>query len=262
MRLNFTGRQKIDKQHARVAVMDEPKGSGRGHYFELDLDLRTYELPEDAHVILEAYHKLIRMRFDCGTVGTRRVLSTTERRLVEFATSPDDVLFRVKIVTPSGVDTGKLLAEADGLSPADGGAAPLLRICAKDLGDTPYTLELVPTDPELPTLVINTRIGGKSYANDVHAKPVLMTAVVREVFASLVRAGDVGDDPNHWANKWLGFAVDVLGASAPPEDASDEDAVSDWLEQAVDAFSAEEGLVTHILGHQSQEEFSAASEIN
>lgn len=262
MRLNFSGRRKIDKQHARVAVIDEPPGSDTAHYFQLELELEPYNLQDDARVVVEAFRKLIVMRFDFGTVGNLRELSNTERRLVDFGTNPDGVFFRVKVVQPDGPNAGKLLAEADGLAASDGGVAPLLRIRAADLGDTPYTVDLIPTDPELPTLVINTRIGGKTYANDIHAKPVLMTAVVREVFTSLIAAGDVGDDPDHWANKWHGFVVDVLGIAPPPEDMADDDAVRDWLDMAVDAFAHEEGLVSQILGHQGQEEMSAADEIN
>ena len=262
MRLNFTGRRKIDKQHARVTVLDDPPGSSDGAYFDIVLDLGSYGLLADARIVVEAYRKLIVMRFELGTVSAQRTLSTAERRLTEFKTSPDDILFRVKVIQAVGDDAGLLLAEADGLTAGQGGAAPLLRICAMDLGDTPYRLELVPTDPELPTLVVNTRIGGKAYAHDVHVKPVLMTAVVREVLSALTAVGDVGDDPNHWANKWYSFVVDVLGIPAPPEDSSDDYADREWIDEAVAAFAREEDLVNHILSHHGQDELSAASEIN
>ena len=262
MRLNFTGRRKIDKQHARVTVLDDPPGSSDGAYFDIVLDLGSYGLLADARIVVEADRKLIVMRFELGTVSAQRTLSTAERRLTEFKVSPDDIFFRVKVIQSDGDNAGLLLAEADGLTADQGGAAPLLRICAMNLDDTPYKLDLVPTDPDLPTLVINTRIGGKAYAYDVHVKPVLMTAVVREVLSALIGVGDVGDDPNHWANKWYSFVVDVLGMPAPPEDSSNDYADREWLDAAVDAFAREEDLVSHILSHHGQDELSAASEIN
>lgn len=246
MRLNFTGRRKIDKQHACVLLHDDPPGSRHGYYFELVLDLSTYQLPSDARVFVEVSRKLTLMRFDVGTVGSLAPLSPSQRRLGDFSPNPQDGLnFRLKVVQPDGPDTGKLLAEADGLIPNDGGKAALLRVAAADLGDTPFSLELIPTDSALPTLWINTRLGGKAYANDPHAKPLLMTAVTREVFAILARLGEIDEDPDHWAYLWRKFAVECLGCPDTPEH-TDEQAVRDWVENAVNEFAKAQELTPYL----------------
>lgn len=247
MRLNFTGRRKIDKQHVRVLLRDDPPGSGHGYYFELALDLSSYQLPSDAQVFVEASRsRELLMRFDLGTVASPATLTPGQRRLSDFYPGPDRVDFRIKVVQPNGPDAGKLLAEADGLAPSDGATTALLRVVgADDLGDTPYSLELVPTDAALPVLRINTRLGGKAYANDPLARPLLMTAVIREVYTTLVRVGEVDEDPEHWANLWSRFAVESLGCTVPPED-NDEQALYDWVESVVNAFARAQELATDL----------------
>src|SRR5687767_878880 len=121
MRLNFTGRKKIDKQHARVVFPCDPVGSKKGYYFNLTLDLDSYELPPDGRIFVEATRGQVLMRYDLGTVGQRLDLSPAQRRLFDFGASPDGVKLRVKVVQADGPDAGKLLAEADGIIPEDDG---------------------------------------------------------------------------------------------------------------------------------------------
>jgi hypothetical protein len=137
VRINFTGRKKIDKQHARVLFPDDPVGSKRGHYFNLTLELDSYKLPPEARVFVEATRGLTLMCFDLGTVGQLADLSAAQRRLTDFGPEPDGVKLRVKVTQPDGPDAGKLLAEADGLAPEDG-ASPLIRLAGDPaLGQTP-----------------------------------------------------------------------------------------------------------------------------
>lgn len=260
MRLNFTNRRKIDKQDARVVFRDDPAGSDRGHYFELSLGLSEYTLPAEARVFVEATRGLTLMRFDLGTVSAPAVLSPGERRLAEFAPHPDGVKFRVKVTQPDGPEAGKLLAEADGITPEDGGVSPLIRLAGGDLGPTPWRLELVPTDPDLPTLYINHELGGKEYAKDPIAKPLLLTAAAREVFAALIQEGDHEDEPEHWANLWHRFATQVLGLGVLPDPNGDE--VRAWIDSAVDAFSAKHELVLGLKTHMANLELQDLEEIN
>jgi hypothetical protein len=264
MRLNFTGRRKIDKQHARVAFHDDPVGSMRGHYFELALDLDSYRLPPDARVFVEVTRGLTLMRFDLGTVAAPSSLSPAQRRLSDFAPDPDGVRFRVKVTQPNGPDAGKLLAEADGIRPDDdGGVTPLIWIAGAELGPTPWRLELIPTDPDLPTLWIHTALGGKEFAKDPVAKPLLLTAAAREVFTALVWEGDHEDEPDHWASLWSRFAKQILNVGDVP-DAEEEapEVVRDWVDRAVDSFAAKHDLANGLARFQANLELEALEEIN
>ena len=263
MRINFTGRKKIDKQHARVTFPDDPVGSKRGHYFNFVLELESYKLPPEARVFLEATRGLTLMRFDLGTVGHPADLTPSQRRLTDFAPEPDGVKLRVKVTQPDGPDAGKLLAEADGITPEDG-TSPLIYIAGSDaLGQTPWRIELVPTDSDLPTLYIHTTLGGKGYAKDLYGKPLLMTAAAREVFAALVEVGDHEDEPEHWAALWGRFATQVLKLADPADGESwSEEEKRDWVEQAVNAFAEKERLVQQIGDHKAALELLDLEEIN
>lgn len=263
MRLNFTGRRKIEKGQAHVAIRDDPGGSGREHYFELALDLSTHGLPPTARVFVEAFRKETLMRFDFGTVAALATPTPAQSRLRDFGSDPDGVRFRVKVTQPDGPDAGKLLAEADNLAPDQGtGVTPLIQIAGDDgLGPTPWRLEVTTSQPRLPTLFINTQIGGKSMAVDPIGKPLLLTAAVREIFAALVNAGEE-DDPEHWVNLWRAFATDVLHLLDPVEvDAEDQSAVDDWVEQAVNAFATEHDLAGQLAAHMAATEALELEEV-
>ena len=118
-----------------------------------------------------------------------------------------------------------------------------------NLGPTPWRFELVPTDPDLPTLYIHTALGGKEYAKDPIAKPLLMTAAAREVFAALIDEGDHEDEPDHWAYLWHRFATQVLGLGELPDPNGDE--VRDWINRAVNAFAAKHELVLGLQNYKA-----------
>lgn len=108
-RLNYTGRRKIPREHINITLFRN------GGVEEFDAVIRTANLglPETARVFVEAYHKSDWMRFDYGTVGAPAIPS--DRRLTVFY-SGARLLFRVKVVS-AGEESGKILAEADRLTP-------------------------------------------------------------------------------------------------------------------------------------------------
>ena len=73
-RINSTGRKKIsqDKIDLRIlaAVPGEPMRA------RLGIDLKLLGLPASASVSVEAYHHSTAMRFDCGTVGAKKIPET------------------------------------------------------------------------------------------------------------------------------------------------------------------------------------------
>lgn len=266
MRLNFTGRRKIQKQHAPVSIPDDPVGSRRGHYADLQLDLSEYKLPPDARIIVEASRKFTLMRFEWGTVGSPAALSPAQRRLSDFGPSPEGIKFRIKVVQPDGPEAGKLLAEADGLTPGGGdGTLPLIRVAGdSEMGETPWRLELAPTDADLPVLYINTAIGGKTLADDPKAGPLLMTAAVREVFAALVRDASIDpDDEEHWATLWSRFAHQVLEMQDPEEvDGNDGEAVREWVEEATRRFADRYALTRELAAVFATIEMEELEDVN
>lgn len=266
MRLKFTGRMKIEKQHALIEIPDDPPGSGRGYYFYLRLDLTSYKLPPEALIFVEATRKNQLMRFEYGTVTAPAELSPLERRLTDFGESIDGLKFRIKVVQPNGPEAGKLLAEADGITAGEvNHALPLIRVVGdSDMGETPWRLELVPTDADLPTLHLNSKIGGKVLAEDDIAEPLLMTAAVREVFTRLVRDADTEDeDDNHWASLWSRFAQYTLNMPNPDDvDTNDDDSVRDWVEEATHKFADLRKLAGGLADFFANRELQDLEEIN
>ena len=258
MRINHTGRRKIDKQHALVVLRDDPVGSKRGWYFDLQLDLSSYALPPAALLFVEASRKLVLMRFDLGTVAAPLSLTPLQRRLSDFLPAPEGVTFRVKVTQPDGPDRGKLLAEADNLKPDldhTGVHALITFEGADDLGQTPWELGLVPTESALPVLRINQALGGKEYARNPEAKPLLMFAAAREVFATLLDpATDIPDgadqDESHWAYLWSRYATEVLGRPHPTDIGNRPEDREKWIADAASAFAEHQKLVDAVVSHR------------
>jgi hypothetical protein len=265
LRINHTGRRKIDKQHAIVALRDEPVGTRRGWYFELQLDLSSYPLPPDARLFVEASRQAVLMRFDLGTINTRLPLSTLQRTLTDFNPDPDGVKFRLKVTQPDGPDAGKLLAEADGIRPDidNSGVFPLIDlVAANDLGQVPWELQLVPTDSALPLLRINQALGGKDYARNPDAKPLLMYAAAREVFTALIGTAtdDLDpDDEHHWATLWSRYATEVLQQPDPQSIDNSPEATKQWIDAAAAAFADKLKLVDSVVQHRQLEQANAQS---
>ncbi|HQZ67597.1 MAG TPA: hypothetical protein PLY87_21050, partial [Planctomycetaceae bacterium] len=108
-RLNFTGRRKISKNHVNISVT----GIGGIEIFHADLQLASYDFPESAAVVIEAFRQLELVRFDFGTVGN--LTPPASCRLSEFGTLAG-LRFRVKVVS-SDEPRGRLLAVCDRITP-------------------------------------------------------------------------------------------------------------------------------------------------
>ena len=65
-RINSTGRKKIVRGDARISVRPDPDGVLT---FNAMINLADYDLPNDAHVFVEAYRQTTFMRFRHGTVA-------------------------------------------------------------------------------------------------------------------------------------------------------------------------------------------------
>lgn len=234
-RFNYTGRRKIPRSRIRIRVHDEGEGP---RAFDAELNLDGMELPAEAAIYVEAYHRSVHRRFDFGTVGDPA--PPVERRLEGIPVrSP---LFRVKVVLrEQGI--GRILAAADKVRPEDSereeeGRFSLLPVEYTDLGERIWLLDL---ESDWPRLHLNSRVEGIREA--ARSGPEFLTLVYPEVFCSILtrilRDGeaDPNSDDEDWRTLWLRFACRELGRPRPPRDNEDEDA-EQWIEEAVNAFCA------------------------
>ena len=71
-KFNYTGRKKIKRSNVSIDLL---RDGNQHRVFNLNLDLDDLELPSNAHVYIEAYHRSGYQRFDFGTVSERKVPS-------------------------------------------------------------------------------------------------------------------------------------------------------------------------------------------
>ncbi|MCG8068121.1 MAG: hypothetical protein JAY84_09660, partial [Candidatus Thiodiazotropha taylori] len=108
-RINHTGRQKIDKSNITIRLIDQ---APKPLKFTAKLVLEKQELPNNAKVFVEAYHKNTTQRFDFGTV--ENITPPTDTTLNEV--DPQGTTkFRIMVVD-NKQQPGKLLAGAINIS--------------------------------------------------------------------------------------------------------------------------------------------------
>lgn len=237
--LNYTGRKRIRREDARIAIREEKKGP----VFDAGLTISGYGLPADAHIFVEAYRQTHYMRFDFGRVGAPTIPS--DRFLHDFE-SAEAILFRVKVVTDASPH-GMLLAEADQIRPRKSADEEESRIGllpvvpSDDIGDEIWRLEF---DDQQTLLLINSKlVEWRAAARD----PVFLSLVYPGVFRTilsriLVQEGyrDT-DDENDWQARWLRFAVSLPGVGEVPGENEQPDRIDQWIDRAVSAFCYRHG---------------------
>lgn len=240
-RFNYTGRKKIKRSAIQLSLLPRNEGP---QAFDAKIKLDGLELPEHARVYVEAYHKASYMRFDFGQVGKLRAPADRQLRDIDSGAS---ALFRVKVVDESG-EHGRILAEADHLSPLGGDQAnanriSLLPVETADLRDAVWQLEF----SDRPVLVLNRAIENISAIahGDEHFFTLVYPVVVQRVlFQILCIEGDadVDGDPDDWRTQWLKFVCQLPGVTEPPQPSADEEPEQllgrrlEWIDLAVAGF--------------------------
>ena len=102
-KFNYTGRQKIKRSNVEVDLARNNEGA---RFFSISLHLDDLNLPHNAHIYIEAYHRSGYQRFDFGTVGEKRI--PPDRALKNLSNSAIP-LFRVKVVDRT-LTHGRILA--------------------------------------------------------------------------------------------------------------------------------------------------------
>jgi hypothetical protein len=229
---NYTGRKRIALSDAVVAI----SGTGRNATFDVTLNLGKYKFPVHSKVFVEAYRQMDWMRFDFGLAGG--VQAPIDRRLDRFD-SVDGVLFRVRVVSPDGTPSGKLVAEADRISARLPGTKTarrnLLPLVPASLEGELFRLDL--TSESQPILLVERELGGdwQSAAASPLFESLVYPQVLRGVLTELMKDGwSEGDwDPGTWQADWARLVRSLPGFTEPPVD---ETELGNWIDTVVEAF--------------------------
>lgn len=231
-RLNYTGRVKIHRTDLKLTTREDGGVFG----FDASLDLKDYELPAEALVFVEAYRQTSWMRFPFGTVAN---LQAPENRVLSEFESVEGILFRVKVTQAK--DEHILLAVADRIPLAlpddDANRESILPVYPAELGDELWQVDM---DDE-PRLLINKSATAdwRQLAQSPIFVSLVYPAVLRQIVTSILVEGytDI-DDETEWRSKWLRFSVLLPGVDPElPDKDKGENAISQWVEDAVAAFA-------------------------
>lgn len=247
-RFNYTGRQSIESHTVHVTLVEQ----GERHWFTAKIDFEEYKFPTSARVFIEAYVKNHLLRFDFGTVGAFAAPENTS--LDEFGDDVASILYRVKVVAADARRT-ILAMPSRGVGVraenAEGGASD----CILPVGRLPDGSEQVwAMDYELdyPRLCINRKIE-RSVTQDDMFVALVYPAALRNVLEYTFLLHVDGKDCK-WADDWKQFAAENLETPFPQlsgaaaYDEADREAVRDWIEDVVEAFVADAGLVEKVIG--------------
>ncbi|WP_043756696.1 hypothetical protein [Imhoffiella purpurea] len=240
-RINHTGRKSIPYSRIHLQVTGADIGRPR---LTASINLEELDLPPDARVHLEAYHREITQRFDCGTVAA--CIPPEDVELSEVAQGGRH-LFRLKVVSPAGAGH-RLLATAERMQAHEGPAnldnrESLITVVAREhTGGVPWALEM--DTEEQPALVLNSAIPGalNRIRTDAVFRALILPALVREVLTWIFDRGDgMGASADSWQGRWIEFGTRVTGGTNPPVD-GDPAAIGIWVEAVVSAFCTDLGL--------------------
>ncbi|MBW1799887.1 MAG: hypothetical protein JRJ85_04075 [Deltaproteobacteria bacterium] len=233
-KFNYTGRQKIKRSNVKIDLMRNGEGT---RFFNISIHLDELDLPDNAHIYIEAYHRSGYQRFDFGSVGEKSIPS--DRRLGNLSSSAIP-LFRVKVVDRTFTH-GRILASVDKIRPQSVDDDPtdsqsLLFVEFEDLGNVIWELDI---EGDWPTLRLNTRADEISLiaSSDNRFLSLVYPEIVKQILTRVLLE-DEHTDPDcddDWPSLWLKLASTLPGMDYPPQ--TGKTAQERWIEKAVEAFS-------------------------
>ena len=241
---NYTSRRRILREDIDFQIIRAPDG---GLSFNADLRLSAYgfdKIKPVPRVFVEAYRGATATwkRFSFGDVAS--ISAPDDLSLNEFRV-PEGILFRVRVTSVDEERNGRLLGEADALSPRtspdeEGFVQPLIQhMAADDIGDELWRIHY---SEDLPILKINDQIqiGVDQFLVTPAYRAVYAPAVMRQVLQRILLIDrSVGDeeDPNDWRQRWLRFGASLTGRSAPEfEGEASVEIVEEWISEAAETF--------------------------
>lgn len=248
-KFNYTDRKRIPKTCIQVKVSraNDPIPS-----FDARFDLSSLSLPGHARIFLEAYHRSSYMRFDYGRISDVQVPS--DRRLTDIEGN-GEARFRLKIVDDSA-EHGRVLAEADDISPLDASAAAagrnsILPVTDAELGDQIWRVNFNTHDGR-PELELNKSIEGvkRIAESDDTFMALVYPSVIRQILQHILRneTVDLDGPADDWRVQWLRYSCSLPGIFPPPDlDAEASDNLDtrrdEWIEDVVAAFCSKHKLL-------------------
>ena len=229
--INFTGRKQIDHGHVQIGELSKSKTSAlvKIHHF----DLKSYEFPENAHVVIEAYHSSSGMRFDCGCIANHVIPDalTLEKDKIDFSGT---VNFRVKVIDPFDK---RLLGLAKGIvrGGRKSGSRDMLPIIPDPDLDVLWKID-IKDDEDPPSIKIHKKLNGFSQriADDPLIGGIVLSEALRQVMAEL--AHNPPKDDSSWKNDWLRYVRKHLKIDTDLSELQSDFDKSAWIEKVVKAF--------------------------
>lgn len=240
-RVFFTGKKKIPRNRVSITLLP-----GQPPEFSATVDLSTYRrtLPEDASVVIEAYHNTMVQRFDFGTRSDPR--AREELRLTGFD-EWDQPRFRVLVIDQKR-HPGMLLASCESINAV---------VSGEDAEGGRSMLKLVPKpDDEMQGEFWRLKeIGGgyqlwynkdvRSVASGITSKKPeilghILPAAIREILSRKILWGEEQAIAASDDDEWIRFAEDLSGESAPAvsgdAQSPDEEEQEAWIDRVVARF--------------------------
>lgn len=213
---NFTGRSKIARNEVRFRLTDD----GRSYFVSVAADLS--DLPADAQVVAEAYDRTSYERQRLGSVGGE----LGEGPYPLGGVPSDTALFRLKVVSEEGADSGLLLAVADEIRPTDasghGGedskweSIPLLHLRPAELDGLLWRVDLTGSWPmlEYEESVPDNRL--EHFVRGQLFRSLVMPEVVRQILTKLVvEEHDLDREEGTWQAGWIDLGREWAGDDPP-----------------------------------------------
>lgn len=250
-KLNYTGRKKLLKEDTKIVLYER---EGEIAFFDASLNLKKYDLPDDALVFVEAYQQTTLMRFDFGTVTCTKPGSDCRLSLFD---SVEGVLFRVR-VTSSDLPQGKLLAEGDQIrfrrpEEQSDERVPLLPVKPEDIGHEIAKLDF---SGDQPLLLVNSLAGDwREIARSPAFAAFVYPQALREILCRIliIEKYDDTEDLDDWQSRWLRFTSSLPGVSAPLAGETDDNQKWDWIDDAVGSFAAKLRLLDQFQEYWKEE---------
>ncbi|MCY3882083.1 MAG: hypothetical protein OXG61_08190 [Chloroflexi bacterium] len=237
-RINHTQRKRITREHIKLSLRQ--RESEQRPFFDLTLDLSSYNFPKDATVRVEARRGHSAQRWSFGAVAHIEPPSEEDRRITQV---DDAALFRILVVAGDG--SGKLLGHADHLKPVRAIESLLHLEESPQLGAEVWRVEFDDSGGQ-PKLLINSKIEGISTI--ATGEPSFYALVIPEVLRAvltrilIVDGNERDDDSGAWYAEWLDLATSYASRNAEPPALRDDDddrreEAHAWIDDVVQRFA-------------------------
>ena len=231
---NYTGRQRIEKQHALFSFTENCEGAPE---FDVKFSLDPDAFPPDAFLYVEAHFRETRQRFDFGTVGN---ISEPDDRRIDQLDLSGPTLFRVLVVDHTDRQ-GLVLGLGDHFRADAGDDAEdrtwLLAVHARPIGQLPWKMEF--QTGGMPELTVSKSIPGaiERLRSDPVFQSLILPAALKEILVYYLW-NDHEDSGEIW-EQWLSFAAQFAEPLPNGGDVSD---LIKWVDEVVAGFCGQFGF--------------------